>query len=295
MYVILGATGHTGKRITEQLLAAGKAVTAVTRDAGKAQELADKGAVIAVGDLCDYTFLQKTFEGATAVYTLVPPKWDVQDWRSFQMQAATAIGLAISAAGVKHVVNLSSLGAHLPEGAGPVSGLYYLEQILNNIPGLTALHLRPGYFYENLYSFTGMIQHMGVIAQPVQGDFPLEMAHTSDIADAAAQYLLDLNFKHRDVVYVAGPKPYTFDEVAQAVSAVAGKQIPFVTSTPQEAAAGMTGMGMPQTIADGYVDLYHAIQQPAYRAGFARGVNVYEGRTALEQFVEQELKHALAQ
>ena len=91
MYVILGGTGNTGKQIAETLLAAGKAVTIVSRDAAKAQDLVAKGAVVAVGDLHDSDFLTQTFRGATAVYSLVPPKWDVQDWRAYQIQIATSI------------------------------------------------------------------------------------------------------------------------------------------------------------------------------------------------------------
>lgn len=293
MYVILGGTGNTGKQIAETLLAAGKAVTIVSRDAAKAQDLEAKGAKVAIGDLHDSDFLTQTFRGATAVYSLVPPKWDVQDWRAFQTQIATSITLALHNAKVPYVVNLSSMGAHLPEGAGPVSGLYYLEQMLNNVPDLNVLHLRPGYFYQNFYGFLDMIKHMGVLAQPLASDYAFTMVHTSDIANVAAQRLLALDFKGNSVQFISGPRNYSFGEAAALIGKVTGTEVPFVSTTPEQSVEGMIGAGLPTAIAEGYGDLYRAINQSEYTAGFDPKTNVSFGKIALEQFIENELKYAL--
>ena len=293
MYVILGGTGNTGKQIAETLLAAGKAVTIVSRDAAKAQDLVAKGAKVAIGDLHDSDFLTQTFRGATAVYSLVPPKWDVQDWRAFQTQIAIAITLAVHSAKVPYVVNLSSMGAHLPEGAGPVSGLYYLEQMLNNVPGLNVLHLRPGYFYQNFYGFLDMIKHMGVLAQPLAADHAFTMVHTSDIANVAAQRLLALDFKRNSVQFISGPRNYSFGEAAALIGKATGTEVPFVSTTTEQSVEGMIGAGLPTAIAEGYGDLYKAINQRSYTAGFDPKTNVSFGKIALEQFIENELKYAL--
>ncbi len=293
MYVILGGTGNTGKQIAETLLAVGKAVTIVSRDAAKAQDLVAKGAKVAIGDLHDSDFLTQTFRGATAVYSLVPPKWDVQDWRAFQTQIAIAITLAVHSAKVPYVVNLSSMGAHLPEGAGPVSGLYYLEQMLNNVPGLNVLHLRPGYFYQNFYGLLDMIKHMGVLAQPLAADHAFTMVHTSDIANVAAQRLLALDFKRNSVQFISGPRNYSFGEAAALIGKATGTEVPFVSTTTEQSVEGMIGAGLPTAIAEGYGDLYKAINQRSYTAGFDPKTNVSFGEIALEQFIENELKYAL--
>lgn len=75
MYIITGATGHTGKRIAENLLAAGHSVKVISRSTEKVAELVAKGAVAAIGDLADADFLTQAFKGATAVYLMIPPKW----------------------------------------------------------------------------------------------------------------------------------------------------------------------------------------------------------------------------
>jgi uncharacterized protein YbjT (DUF2867 family) len=291
MYVITGATGNTGKRISEALLAAGKSVTVISRDAEKVKDLVAKGAIAAIGDLHDVAFLAQTFKGATAVYTLIPPKWDVQDWRAYQMQIASCVTLAIAQAGVKNVVNLSSQGAHLPEGAGPVSGLYYFENLLNNVPNLNVLHLRPGYFFENLYGVKDMIQHAGILAQPLTAETKVTMVHTQDIAAAATKRLLALDFEGSTVQFVAGSAERSFGEVAALISKAIGKEVPYIVSSREDFINGMTGVGIPETIAVGYADLYKALDSPQYQTGYARKTD-NTTPTSLEWFVENEFKYA---
>jgi uncharacterized protein YbjT (DUF2867 family) len=291
MYVILGATGNTGKRISESLLAAGKHVTVVSRDAEKVKDLVAKGATAAIGDLHDVAFLTQTLKGAEAVYTLIPPKWDIQDWRKYSMQIATSLTLAIAQSGVKNVVNLSSQGAHLPEGAGPVSGLYYFEQMLNNVPNLNVLHLRPGYFFENLYGVKDMIQHMGILAQPLPADTKVTMVHTKDIAHVATQKLLTLDFKGSSIQFIGGTAERTFGEIVSIVGKAIGKDVPYIVSSREDFINGMKGVGIPDTIAVGYADLNNALDKLNYQEGFQRSAD-NSTPTSLEWFVENEYKYA---
>ena len=62
MYVITGATGHTGKRIAENLLAAGKKVTAIARNPEKLAPLSEKGATVIATDLGDVATLTAAFK-----------------------------------------------------------------------------------------------------------------------------------------------------------------------------------------------------------------------------------------
>lgn len=78
MYVIAGATGNTGKPIVLSLLEAGKKVRIISRDAKKAKELIDKGAELFIGDTSDAELLKKAFNGATAVYAMIPMDWQAK-------------------------------------------------------------------------------------------------------------------------------------------------------------------------------------------------------------------------
>ncbi len=128
MYVITGASGNTGKVIANALLDAGKKVRVLGRDAEKVKELTDKGAEAAIGNLDDVDFLTNTMTGATAVYAMIPPNFTTDNYRGYQNQVADAQIEAAKNAGVKYVVKLSSVGAHLKEKAGVVQGLADMEK-----------------------------------------------------------------------------------------------------------------------------------------------------------------------
>ncbi len=292
MYVITGATGNTGSKIVKQLLEAGKEVLALGRDANKLQALADLGAKISLGELHDVAYLTNAFKNATAVYLLVPPKWDLTgSWREFQLEIGNCFKEAINNSGVKKVVLLSSIGAHLPEGAGPVSGLHHVENQLKSIEGLDILSLRAGYFMENLYGALGMINGMGIIGYSLNGDIKVPTVHTADIANAATKYLLSLEFSGFKVVNVPGARDYSMNEIAKIISDTIGKSINYVQFSYEDAKGGMIGAGLPEQIADGYNELFKALNEGVYLAEHNSDSPRNETIT-FEQFCQNEFKHA---
>ncbi len=292
MYIITGATGNTGKRISENLLAAGQPVKVISRSAEKVADLVEKGAISAVGDLADADFLTQTFKGATAVYLMIPPKWDVSDWRAYQRTLINAFLKALKGSGVQKIVLLSSQGAHLLEGAGPVSGLAELEQALRSIEGLDVLSLRPGYFMENLYGSVGMIQQAGINGASLRGGIRFPMVHTRDIAAVATQRLLDLNFSGHSHEFIGGAADLNMKEVTAIVGKAIGKpELPYIEFSAADAKAGMENSGIQATIADGYVELFEALNSGIYQEGYKRTPEITTP-TTMEWFVENELKHA---
>ncbi|GAC1431391.1 MAG: hypothetical protein NVSMB7_07490 [Chitinophagaceae bacterium] len=112
----------------------------------------------------DTAFLTKAFSGVHAVYTMVPPAYNVQDWKAHIGQVGKNYAEAIKNNHIKFIVNLSSIGAHMPEGCGPVSGLYRVEQALNALDDVNIKHLRPAYFYNNLLNNIGLVKTWGLLA-----------------------------------------------------------------------------------------------------------------------------------
>ena len=179
-YVITGGAGHISKPIVEKLLAAGHLVTVTGRNAENLKDLVNKGAVAAIGSVDDVKFLSQTFEGANAVYTMVPPNFSAVDWKAWIGQVGTNYAQAVKNAGVKYVVNLSSIGAHLPDGVGPVSGLYRAEQALNALKDVNVKHLRASYFFNNLLANAGMVKQMNIIGSNFGGEnFKIVLADCS--------------------------------------------------------------------------------------------------------------------
>ena len=101
---------------------------------------------------------------------------------------------AVKESDLQYALHLSSYGAHVPEGTGPVTGLHSSEQKLNAISGLNVLHLRAAYFMENNLAMIGMIQKMGVFGHVPLPHLKLPMIATRDVGDYAAQRLLGPGF-----------------------------------------------------------------------------------------------------
>lgn len=123
MISVMGATGNTGKKIAEKLLAANERVLALARTKSKLAELQNAGAEVLAGDTNDAAFLTKAFRGADAVYTLLPTDPSSPDYRAAQDRQGEAIVKAVRDSGVKYVVALSSLGGDLSEGTGVIDRL----------------------------------------------------------------------------------------------------------------------------------------------------------------------------
>ena len=171
MYVIMGSTGNTGKLIVRALLKAGKRIRVISRDESKLKDLVERGAEPAIGKILNVKFLTKAFEGATAVYAMIPPNSWTNNIRGYQNAIARNIASVIEKTGIKYVVALSSVGAHLSEKGGIVQGLYDMEQRLNKIKGLNVLYLRASYFMENILGQIITIKQKGMMASLLKADF----------------------------------------------------------------------------------------------------------------------------
>lgn len=255
-YVITGGAGHISKPLTEKLLSAGNQVTVIGRNADNLKVLTDAGAIAAIGSIEDIDFLTTAFKGADAVYTMVPPKWDAADWKAYIGKIGQNYAEAIKNAGVKYVVNLSSVGAHMPDGCGPVSGLYRSEQALNQLSAVNIKHLRPAYFYQNLLSNIGLIQHAGIMGGNFSaGDHKFPIVDPGDIAAAAAEELLQLTFRGHNVRYIASDEVST-DGIAKSIGNAIGKpELSWVKFPDEQALQGMIQAGLSEEVAKNYVEM----------------------------------------
>src|SRR6266446_7181812 len=206
MYVILGATGHTGSVAARRLLDKGKKVRVMGRDSKKLAPFVSRGADAFAADVLDTDALSRAFAGAEGVYVLIPPAMNLPDFRAYQDQVTESIAKALEKGGVTHAVTLTSVGADKPDKTGPVIGLHNMEKRLAQIKGLNALHLRAGYFMENTLAQTGIIKSFGMMAGPVRADVPLPMIATKDIGVAAAEALLRLDFEGQKTQELLGPR-----------------------------------------------------------------------------------------
>ena len=260
MYAITGATGNTGKVIAQKLLAAGQKVRVIGRSAEKLQPFAAQGAEVFTGSVDDAAAMTRAFTSASAVYAMLPPSMTSKDYRADQDRISDALAAAIAQAGVKYAVALSSVGADKPSKTGPVVGVRLLEQKLNAISGLNVLHLRPGYFMENLLPQIGVIRSMGMAAGPLKNDLPVPMIATRDIGEYAAERLARLDFSGQQSRELLGPADVTMKQAAAALGQAIGKPGLSYTHAPAiMLKPAMVAMGMSSNVVDLLLEMSDAL------------------------------------
>jgi uncharacterized protein YbjT (DUF2867 family) len=250
MHVVFGATGNTGSVVANKLLEAGKKVRVFGRDATRLAVFVRRGAEAVTGNITDAVALARALDGAEAAYTLTPPNMQSTDFRAYQDQVTEAVAKALENSHAKYAVTLSSIGADKPEKTGPVVGLRLMEERFNQIAGLNVLHLRAGYFMENVLPQVGIIQGFGMMAGPVRSDLPLPMIATRDIGEAAANALLELNFQGKQTQELLGQRDISYQEAAKAIGSEIGRPtLAYVQLPAEQVIQAMSNMGMSRNLA----------------------------------------------
>lgn len=266
MIAVMGASGNTGRVVAEELLRRGERVRVVGRDAGKLRPLAGKGAEVATGDVADAGFLARAFEGAEAAYTLIPPDPRAPDFLAFQDRVGEATIAALRKARVGRVAFLSSVGAELPSGTGPIAGLHRQEERLRTL-GVATLLLRPGYFFENLHASLPLIRHQGVNGGAIAPDVKMSMIATGDIGAAAAAALSARDFTGVEVRNLLGPRDLTMAEATAILGRAIGKPDLAYVQFPYEAfGQALVGAGLSADMARLYVEMSRAFNEGRIRA-----------------------------
>ncbi len=223
MFVVVGATGHTGSAVVDTLLNMKQPVRIVVRSADKGAALKARGVDVAVASLDDVVALTRVFEGARGVYLMLPPNYGAENWLSDQRLRLDRAAEAVRKSGVAHVVMLSSVGGHLPEGTGPIRALRYGEQVLGAVARNITI-LRPCYFMENWAPSIGAAKANGVLPTFIAPQATIPMISTKDIGRVGAEQLM-AGGKGRRIMELAGPEEYSPSQVADALGAILGKKI----------------------------------------------------------------------
>jgi uncharacterized protein YbjT (DUF2867 family) len=259
MYTVLGATGNTGSVITKTLLDKGEKVRVVGRNAARLHPFVQKGAEPFVADINDAEALTRAFSGARAAYLLLPPGMGSQNYRADQERESDAISSAVKNAGLQYAVHLSSIGAQVPEGTGPITGAHNSEQKLNAVQTLNVLHLRPAFFFENHLAAVSMIQMMSVFGGAMKADKKIPMIATKDIGAYAAGRLLKLDFSGKQTQELLGERDLSNNEVAAVIGKALNKpDLRYAQFPYDQVQQVLVQMGTPPKTAWTFIEMFKA-------------------------------------
>ena len=286
-------TGNIGRRLTKRLLdQGGHELILLARNPDKLQREQARGAKVVQGDLGDAAYVKKATQGVDALFFLCPPDYyGVDDYRAYYRQLATAGAGAVKANTIKHTVLLSSVGAHLSKGTGPILGLHDAEKILAAVT-TDLTNLRPGWFMENHLWHLDSIKNMNSVFMPLSGDVTVPMIATADIAERAARVITGPPPSQPTNISLHGPKDYSMDECARIISHGIGKEVKHVQVTPAQAKQAMIDMGASEAVADTMLEMYAGFQAGTITDEVKRSPDTTTP-TTFETFVKDVLAPAL--
>jgi uncharacterized protein YbjT (DUF2867 family) len=282
-------TGHVGSAVADCLLATGGdvEVTLLGRRPDTLRHFTDRGAQLSLGSQDDVDYLSRATQGVDALYWATPPGYGSDDVRAFQRRFGEAAGKAIRANRIPRVVNLSSVGANLESGTGPVAGLHEVEGLINNA-ACYVTHLRPGFFFENLLWQLDSIRKWGRISLPISGSTRYPMIATRDIGRVAAARMTSASWSGQIVQELHGPADLCFRDVAEILTQVLGRKIVYIKCDREEMRDGMLKNAMTENAADSLLELYDAVESGRIRPTQPRS-NETTTPTTLAEFAREVL------
>jgi uncharacterized protein YbjT (DUF2867 family) len=283
--IVTGSLGNISKPLAIGLINKGNSVTVISSNADKKKDIEAMGAVPAIGSIEDVSFLAKTFTGADAVYTMLPPfKFEENpnlDAREEARRVTSNYVAAIQQSGVKKVVHLSSIGAHTDKGNGLLAFHFVAEQVFRQLsPSVAITFMRPVGFYYNLYQFMDIVKGEGFLkgvigtfmtvryyglAGLLQGKKGLIVSNYGDedkmpwvspidIAAATGEELTN-NSTGVKVRYVASEE-LTCSQIANTLGAAIGKPyLKWVTISDKQMLDALIKFKLPESLAKDIVEM----------------------------------------
>ncbi|MGW1996008.1 NAD(P)H-binding protein [Embleya sp. NPDC001921] len=295
MIVITAPTGNIGRHLLSLLLesapAAGEELRVIVRDPARLPDAARGRVDVVTGSHADAEVLDRAFEGADAVFWLVPPDSSLtprDGWTGFTRPAAKAL----AAHGVGHVVGVSALGrgTALADRAGLVTASLAMDDLIADT-GVAYRALANPSFFENLLEEVDSIREQGLFIDSVDADRKAPLVAVADIAATAAGLLLDRSWTGTGSVPVLGPQDLSPNDLARIMTEQLGRPVRYERQSLEEMYATLVGYGLNEAFVQGIVDMKRA-KDEGLDAGVARTPDT-ASPTSFEQWCAQTLKPAV--
>ena len=284
--IVTGSLGHISKPLTEVFVQKGHDVTVISSSAEKQKDIETLGAKAAIGSLQDVDFLTKTLIGAAAAYCMIPPANYMDknlDLTAYVRNIAGNYVQAIQQSGIKRVVFLSSIGAHLAEGNGIIQVYHEVEGMLSKLSNVAITFMRPTSFYYNLLGYVGMIQQGFIAAN--YGEDKIIWVSPKDIAAAIADEITT-PLTGKKVRYVASDER-TGQETATVLGAAIGKpELKWTIITDEQSQSGLETAGLNPNIAAGLVEMYASARSGKFWEDYEKHKANAMGTIRLEEYAK---------
>ncbi len=211
-YLVIGATGNIGSRVTQRLIARGERPSVFVRSAKKAKALFGDQVDIHVGDL------EKPRSSLAAALAGIEGVFLVSDGPDLDTRDRT-VAFAAKSAGVRHVVKLSTLDVHTGVGTGP---WHARGEAAVRESGVAFTFIQAAGFMLNALGWSDSIREEGVLRSST-GKGKIAFIHPDDIADVATAALTTRDHDGQSLV-ITGPEALSYGEMAATIGVAIGKR-----------------------------------------------------------------------
>jgi uncharacterized protein YbjT (DUF2867 family) len=291
--VLTGSISNIGKPLVTELVGKGHSVTVISSNSGRKAAIEALGAKAAIGAMQDVLFLTQTFEGADVVYlmeTMDAAGGDVSAEENDFIAVINQIGQnykqAIETAGIKNVIHLSSIGAHMDKGNGILIFHHHVENILKQLPADVSIKtLRPVGFFTNLFGAIDTIKNQGSIISNYGGDRKEPWVSPLDIASVIAEEV-EKPFDGRSVRYIASDE-ISPNEIAAALSKAIGKpDLQWQVISDKQLLSKWLSIGFNPLVAHGYIEMQASMGTGELYEDYYKNPPVL-GKVKLDDFARQ--------
>jgi uncharacterized protein YbjT (DUF2867 family) len=248
-YLVVGATGNIGSRVTQRLIARGERPSVFARNARKAKVLFRDQVDVHAGDLdTPGSSLQAALTGVEGIFLVSDgPELDTRDRK---------VAFAAKSAGVRHVVKLSTLDV----GTGVGTGKWHaLGEAAVRESGVAFTFIQAAGFMSNALGWSDAIREEGVLRSST-GKGKIAFIHPEDIADVATAALTTRDHDGQSLV-ITGPEALSYGEMAATIGGAIGKPVQYEELSDQQAFASVVAWAGEGPYADALVDIWRAVRE----------------------------------
>lgn len=256
MNIIVGASGQVGSNLISEIKNNGFPARAVVRNSGK---LLDKSLDAKIADLFNPEQLTEAFKGGTTVFLLTPENPASNDIIGDTKQIVENYRNAIRATGIKKIVGLSCIGAHIDGNTGNVLMSRILEQSFDDLD-VEKIFIRPSYYFSNWFGYLETIEPFGVLPTFFPEDFKLDMHSPIDLAKFIAKVMTDTSFsRNKKIFELTGQQKYSSLEVAQTFSRLLNKNVTTQSIPQKKWKETLLSVGFTENTATNLADMTQAV------------------------------------
>jgi len=292
--IVTGSLGNISRPLTEELISKGHDVTVISSKPERQSEIESLGAKAAIGTMEDTVFLTETFKGADVIYAMEALNAGVFfnhdiDFIQANIQIAKNYKEAIQRSGVKNIIHLSSIGAHMENGNGILKFHHEAEKVFNELPGdISIKFMRPVGFYYNMFSFIPTIKSQNLIIQNYGGNDKEPWVSPFDIASAIAEEV-EKPFSGREIRYIASEE-ISPNEIAATLGEAIGKpDLEWLEISDEDLLGNLIKAGMNPETAKGFVEMNTARRGSILYEDYNKNKPVL-GKTKVKEFAKEFAK-----